>query len=271
MALEEVINDLKDYLDYRIQEGDRTVSIPPELLQTPGTKAVAKAPAAAPPPPVEAPPVPRTAPVPQTRPAQPVASPAPMSPQQRVSEMTRLAAQITACTKCDLHKTRNRTVPGQGCLGCHIMFIGEAPGHEEDAAGVAFAGKAGQLLTKMITAMGFTRDHVFVGDILKCRPPQDRKPQPAELSACLPYLRQQIALIRPQTIVALGSTAAQALLQTDREFSHLRGVWGDLDGVPLMPTYHPAYLLENPAAKRDAWADLKLVLSKLGRTPPANT
>ena len=151
------------------------------------------------------------------------------------------------------------------------MFIGEAPGPEEDAAGVAFAGKTGQLLTKMITAMGFTRDHVFIGDILKCRPPQDRKPEPAELSACLPYLRQQIALIRPQTIVALGSTAAQTLLQTDQEISRLRGVWGELDGVPLMPTYHPAYLLQNPAAKRDAWSDLKLVLSKLGRTPPANT
>lgn len=180
-----------------------------------------------------------------------------------------VAAEIAACSRCSLAATRTNVVPGIGNADCpDVMFIGEAPGADEDARGEPFVGRAGQLLTKMIAAMGYSRDQVFIANILKCRPPGNRTPTPQEMDVCIPFLRRQVRLVRPRTIVALGATAAKGLLATDRGINTLRGQWHEFDGIPLLPTFHPAYLLRMPSAKRDAWNDLKLVLARLGRTPP---
>lgn len=179
-----------------------------------------------------------------------------------------IAAQISGCRKCPLHRTRTNTVPGQGNgKRPEVMFIGEAPGADEDEQGLAFVGRAGQLLTKMIEAMGYTRDEVFIANIAKCRPPDNRPPTPEEMETCIPFLKQQIAVIQPKVIVALGATAVQGLIN-QTGISKLRGNWLDYQGTPLMPTFHPAYLLRNPPAKKEVWADLQAVLKRLGRTPP---
>jgi DNA polymerase len=180
-----------------------------------------------------------------------------------------VAGEIAVCTQCPLHKTRTRTVPGQGSATPEIMFIGEGPGNDEDQQGLAFVGRAGQLLTKIIEAMGLTRDEVFIGNIVKCRPPENRKPLPDEMNACLPYLRRQITLLKPKIIVALGATSVQGLLQIETVgITKMRGQWMSYQGIDLMPTFHPAYLLRNPPAKKDVWADMKTVLAKLGKEPP---
>jgi uracil-DNA glycosylase len=180
-----------------------------------------------------------------------------------------IAKQISVCVKCPLHKGRTRTVPGQGSAAPEILFIGEGPGYDEDQQGLAFVGRAGQLLTKIIAAMGLTREEVFIGNIVKCRPPENRKPLPEEMRACLPYLREQIRLLHPKLIIALGATAVQGLLGIETiGITKMRGQWLNYEGIDLMPTYHPAYLLRNPAAKRDVWEDMKAVLVKLGKQPP---
>jgi uracil-DNA glycosylase len=186
-----------------------------------------------------------------------------------VAGLKDIAKQIGACTKCPLHKGRTRTVPGQGSAKPEILFIGEGPGYDEDQQGLAFVGRAGQLLTKIIGAMGLTRDDVFIGNIVKCRPPENRKPFPDEMRACLPYLREQIQLLNPRIIVALGATAVQGLLEIETVgITKTRGKWLSYDGIDVMPTYHPAYLLRNPLAKKDVWEDMKAVLAKLGKEPP---
>jgi len=185
--------------------------------------------------------------------------------------------EVSVCRKCALHRTRTRTVFGQGHPAARLVFVGEAPGRDEDLKGVAFVGRAGQLLTKMIEAMGLTRDEVFICNILKCRPPNNRDPAPDEISACWPYLDQQLRIIQPEVIVALGKPAAQTLLRTKESIGRLRGQWheyelfGMLEGgtsVPLMATYHPAYLLRNPNDKGKAWSDLKQVMARLGLPLP---
>jgi DNA polymerase len=191
----------------------------------------------------------------------------PVSGQAAVTLAT-IADDIRSCRKCQLHESRTKTVPGQGNEQPEILFIGEAPGADEDKAGLAFVGAAGQLLTRMIRAMGLTRAEVFIANILKCRPPGNRKPMPDEQAACLPYLRQQIALLRPRVIIALGGTAAQGLLDTTEGITRIRGRWHEFEGIPLMPTFHPSYLLRNQSAKHQAWADLQAVLKRLGRKPP---
>ena len=161
-------------------------------------------------------------------------------------------------------------MPGEGNPdGPEVMFVGEAPGHDEDLAGRPFVGRAGQLLDKMIAAMGFARGEVFIANILKCRPPNNRTPSVEEMAVCIPFLRRQIALVRPKTLVALGATAWRGLKNDPRaNISRARGIWDEFDGIPLMPTVHPAYLLRTPGAKRIVWGDLKLVLARLGREPP---
>ncbi len=148
------------------------------------------------------------------------------------------------------------------------MFVGEGPGADEDAQGLAFVGRAGQLLTKMIAAMGYTREQVFIGNIVKCRPPNNRVPTPEEMAGCIPYLKQQIAIIQPKYIVCLGATAARGLVQETQGITKVRGQWREFEGIPVMLTFHPAYLLRDGSKKKYAWDDLKAVLARLGKTPP---
>jgi DNA polymerase len=172
--------------------------------------------------------------------------------------------QMGECTLCKLHKGRHNIVFGVGNPRARLMFIGEAPGEEEDLQGLPFVGKAGQLLTKMIEAMGLRREDVYICNTVKCRPPNNRNPEPEELEACEPFLRGQLAAVRPEAIVTLGKFAAQALLREATPISRLRGQWREYQGIPVMPTFHPAYLLRSPQEKGKVWADLQEVMKKLG-------
>ena len=187
------------------------------------------------------------------------------------ASLAEISAEIAVCRRCALCEKRNRVVPGEGNPNAPaVLFVGEGPGAEEDAQGRPFVGAAGRLLTKMIAAMGFRREEVFIANVVKCRPPGNRTPAPGEMAACLPFLRQQIRLIRPKTLVALGSTALKGLLPDEKAgITRLRGQWKTYEGVRLMPTFHPSYLLRNPSKKKDVWSDLKQVLEVLGREPPA--
>lgn len=165
-----------------------------------------------------------------------------------------------ACIRCKLHALgRNRIVFGVGHAKARLMFVGEAPGEEEDKQGEPFVGRAGQLLTKIIEAIGLTRDQVYIANVIKSRPPGNRNPEPDEVAACEPFLFRQIDVIRPRVVVALGKFAAQSLLRTVEPISRIRGKEFDFRGATLIPTYHPAYLLRNPSAKRDVWDDMKKV------------
>jgi DNA polymerase len=178
-------------------------------------------------------------------------------------------ANANACVLCaDLATCRQNVVFGVGNTRTELMFVGEAPGADEDREGEPFVGRAGQLLTKMIQAMGYKRSEVYIANILKCRPPNNRPPLPEEMERCLPFLRQQIALIRPKVIVCLGATAVRGLLAVETSISRMRGNWYSFEGVEVMPTFHPAYLLRNPSAKREVWQDLQAVMARLGRTVP---
>ena len=180
-----------------------------------------------------------------------------------------IAARISVCTNCELCQTRTTTVPGEGnANGPDIMFVGEGPGADEDAQGRPFVGKAGKLLDKMIEAMGYRREEVYIANVVKCRPPDNRKPVRDEMDMCLPYLRQQIRLIQPKILVGLGGTAVEGLLGRPVGITRMRGIWQEYAGIKLMPTFHPSYLLRDPSKKKDAWADLKLVLAELGRETP---
>ena len=167
------------------------------------------------------------------------------------------------CKRCKLHATRKNIVFGQGSPAARLMFIGEAPGADEDEQGLAFVGKAGQLLTKIIEAIGLTRDEVFITNILKSRPPENRNPEPDEILACQGFLDRQIDAIRPRVIVALGKFAAHWVLKTAEPITRLRGRMGRYKDIPVMPTYHPAYLLRTPSAKKEVWEDMKVVRAML--------
>ena len=181
-----------------------------------------------------------------------------------------LAEMARACTRCGLCKQRKQAVFARGSGASGLCFVGEGPGADEDAQGLPFVGKAGQLLDRMIEAMGFSRDEVYVCNVVKCRPPENRKPEPDEMAACLPYLSEQLELIAPRVIVALGATAVEGLLGgTQGGITRLRGKWKSYRGqIDVMPTFHPAYLLRNPAAKREVWEDLQEVLRRMGRSVP---
>ena len=175
------------------------------------------------------------------------------------------------CKRCKLAPSRTNLVYGVGNPDAELVFVGEAPGADEDAQGEPFVGKAGQLLTKMIEAMGYTRDDVYICNVLKCRPPGNRNPEPDEVASCEPFLKRQLAAIRPRMIVALGKFAAQCLLRDDTPITRLRGGFRSYEGIPLMPTLHPAYLLRDPSKKKLAWDDLKAVnaaLARVGIHPP---
>jgi len=179
--------------------------------------------------------------------------------------LTVVREELGECTRCKLHPTRKNIVFGVGSPNANLMFIGEAPGYDEDQQGEPFVGKAGQLLTKMIGAMNLAREDVYIANILKCRPPQNRNPEPDEIEACEPFLRKQIDAIAPRILVALGKFAAQTLLRSNASISSLRGNWHTYQGIQLMPTFHPAFLLRSPDKKREAWSDLQLVMGEMRR------
>jgi uracil-DNA glycosylase len=184
--------------------------------------------------------------------------------------LTEIRADIGECTRCKLHALgRHQIVFGVGSTTAEIMFVGEAPGADEDLQGVPFVGRAGQLLTKMIEAMGLRRDDVYIANVLKCRPPGNRNPEPDEIQTCEPFLFRQIASIQPKVVIALGAFSARTLLNTQEPISKLRGRVFEFRGAKLIPTFHPSFLLRSPGNKREAWEDLKTALALLGRKVPA--
>jgi uracil-DNA glycosylase len=188
----------------------------------------------------------------------------PLAPRPDLAlDLPALAREVAACRRCTLCGTRTQTVFADGSPSARLLFVGEAPGKDEDAQGLPFVGRAGQLLNKMIAAIELRREEVYICNVLKCRPPDNRVPAPDEVEQCLPFLEQQIALVKPALICALGLSAAQALLQTKSSMTSMRGKTFAFRGVPLIPTYHPAALLRNPGLKREAWVDLQRVRDTL--------
>ena len=271
-AQNKIINDLEQYLKYQIEEGHISSEISPEIIKKLSEKKIQKNK-----------PEPLTVsvqaenPVKKERPESTTSNLPPatrhLATQKTInkeppSNMEEISVQISNCKKCSLFSTRTHTVPGQGNNSPEIMFIGEAPGAKEDELGIPFVGRSGNFLTKMIEAMGYTREEVFIGNILKCRPPENRKPTAQEIEICIPYLKQQIAILKPKVIIALGSTSVQGLIGKTPAISKLRGQWLEFEGTPLMPTFHPAYILRNQSKKGELWSDLKKVLAFIGKTPP---
>lgn len=229
MSAARILQGIAQYLEYKIDEGATGVEMPADVLTS-----------------LRAP-------------------PSSLSAEQ---ELRKIACAIASCAKCALREGRTNTVPGQGSARPEIMFIGEGPGEEEDRQGLAFVGKAGQLLTRMIAGMGYAREQVFIGNVVKCRPPGNRAPMPDETAMCLPYLKAQVRILKPKVIIALGAVATRCLTNVDTGISRLRGTWLSFEGIDVMPTYHPAHLLRNESAKPDAWLDLQAVLKRLGRKIP---
>ena len=225
------------------------------------------------------PPAPAPAARPESAPIQPSSSlfkepgfdspPVPL--EERLALLQALANEVAGCRKCKiLAETRTQTVFADGTPSARLMFVGEAPGADEDRIGRPFVGRAGQLLTDMITkGMGLLRQDVYIANILKCRPPENRLPSPEESANCLPYLERQIQIVRPEFLCLLGRTAVQGLLGTTLGMGRLRGKWYRYQGIPTLVTYHPSYLLRNPAAKKDSWEDLQMLMTAMGLPLPA--
>lgn len=273
--LNNVVNDIEQYLKHQIEEGEVNTEISQDIMEklsnkkttkpttvaTADTKPKSKpAPAKTEPPKAAQKSIPT--PIKATQPATPV-----KVDTTGCADMDAINLKISKCTQCTLAKTRTNTVPGQGNTSPDIMFIGEAPGAKEDEQGRPFVGRSGNFLEKMIGAMGYSRETVFIGNILKCRPPDNRKPTQEEIDICIPYLKQQIAVLKPKVIIALGATSVKGLLGKMPAISKLRGEWQEFEGIPLMPTFHPAYILRNQTKKGELWADLKKVLAFLGKPP----
>ncbi len=255
MAPNDIIDDLCALLQNERDEGITSVEVAAETL----AGLAAPAPALTP-----------STPLPSAPTEHPIEQ-APTNPSTGNDSLERIARDIAECTRCELCRNRTNTVPGVGNPRPDILFIGEAPGADEDREGIPFVGRAGKLLTKMIEAMGYTRDDIFIANINKCRPPGNRTPTPDEMKTCIPFLKRQIALLQPRVIVAMGATAVSGLVDVPEEegITKLRGNWMSFEGIDLMPTFHPAYLLRSTSAKRPVWNDLKAVLQRLGRPIPA--
>lgn len=251
MSLDEILKDVGEYLEWQRDEGERTLTLPSAVVDELGRGESGGAPES------------RTAAVSTPRPER-------SADVAQCDSLEAVAEEIAQCTACPLHEACTRTVPGQGNPRPDILFVGEAPGADEDRQGLAFVGRAGQLLAKMIDAMGYTRDDVFIANINKCRPPGNRAPTPAEMDTCLPYLKRQIAILNPKVIVAMGATAVKGLIEVPKGLgiTKIRGQWHTFEGIDLMPTFHPAYMLRNPNMKRPVWEDLKTVLRHLGKPIP---
>ena len=189
----------------------------------------------------------------------------------RASALQLIRDEIGDCTRCALHKGRNKIVFADGDANARLMFVGEGPGADEDSQGLPFVGRAGQLLNNMIGAMGLKREEVYIANVVKCRPPQNRTPEPEEANTCSPFLFRQIDVVRPEVIVALGATAATYLLGQRQPLAGLRGRIHAFRGSKLIVTYHPAFLLRDPRQKKEAWADLQIAMRDLGLKPAAKT
>lgn len=192
------------------------------------------------------------------------------APPASEDDLTNIHKELADCTRCRLGKTRTHLVFGTGNNNADLVFVGEAPGRDEDLQGEPFVGKAGQLLTRIIEAINLKREDVYICNVLKCRPPQNRNPLPEEIESCEPFLVRQIMTIKPKVICALGKFAAQTLLKSEAPISTLRGRFQNYHGVPLMPTYHPAFLLRNPGMKREVWEDVQMIQKVLeGKINPS--
>lgn len=262
--LERIAGELLRHLRWAQARGER--GLPPPRPVVPPTGAFD----AAPPPkaPEAAPEVGTEAPLAPPSPTASVEAPlAPPPAKAPVEPLVTLRQEIGDCQRCKLCRGRRNLVFGEGNPRARLVFVGEGPGAEEDAQGRPFVGAAGQLLTKMIEAMGLRREEVYICNVIKCRPPGNRNPEPDEIDACSPFLSRQIEAIAPEAIVTLGKFAAQTLLGSQEPISRLRGRWHRYQGIPLLPTFHPAYLLRSPQEKRKAWADLQEVMRRLGLEP----
>ena len=191
-------------------------------------------------------------------------------PEMQPGNLESIASEVSVCERCRLSKTRTQTIFGEGNSRARLVFVGEGPGYEEDQQGRPFVGPAGKLLTKIIQAMGLTREDVYIGNIIKCRPPGNRNPAPEEIEACLPFLERQLKAIQPEYICALGAVAAKTLLKTEAPISRLRGRLHSYGTLRLMPTFHPAYLLRNPDKKRDVWEDIQVLMREMGLKTPSS-
>jgi uracil-DNA glycosylase len=192
-----------------------------------------------------------------------------VAPEGRLQALRAIQQEIGNCTRCALSVGRNKIVFGDGDPNARLMFVGEGPGADEDAQGLPFVGRAGQLLNNMIAATGLKREQVYIANVVKCRPPQNRVPEPEEANTCSPFLFKQMDVVRPEVVVALGSTAATYLLGVKSSLSGLRGRVHACRGTKVIVTYHPAYLLRDPSQKKEAWKDLKLAMAELGLPIPS--
>jgi len=227
-------------------------------------------------PPVAAPPAPALLPEePPIPPRKPFPAPPEVGgivpPAGRAAALRAIQEEIGDCTRCALHAGRNKIVFADGSPTARLMFVGEGPGADEDAQGLPFVGRAGQLLNNMITAMGLKREDVYIANVVKCRPPANRTPEPEEAHTCSPFLFRQIDVVRPEVLVALGATAATYLLGQKQPLAGLRGRVLSVRGTRLIVTYHPAYLLRDPRQKKEAWADLQIAMRELGLKPPSRS
>jgi uracil-DNA glycosylase family 4 len=207
------------------------------------------------------------------RPEEPLSAPLPVldaSPVDKVAALSEIREDLGDCKRCPLHRGRKNLVFGVGNPNAELMFVGEGPGADEDEQGEPFVGRAGQLLNNMIAAMGLRREDVYIANVVKCRPPNNRTPEREECDTCSPFLLRQIEVIRPKVIVALGAVAAKNLLSVNDSMSNLRGRFYDFRGIKLAVTYHPAFLLRDPRQKKEAWKDLQMVMQYLGLKPRAN-
>ena len=245
-TLVDLISSVQSYVDYEMEHAPREINISPEVLNDIATLNAEAS----------------------SAPPEPAMATSKTSSNDPETQLAEIASTVSTCTKCPLHTGRTNSVPGEGNPRPDILFVGEGPGADEDEQGRPFVGRSGQLLTKMINAMGYEREEIHIANIVKCRPPNNRAPTPEEMLTCLPYLKQQIAILQPKVIVALGATAVKALLNEKTGISKLRGNWHSFEDTPLMPTFHPAYLLRDPHKKKDCWDDLKAVLKHLGKPVP---
>ncbi len=248
--LEKIINNIEEYINYCKDNGSSRVELSQEVLQQ----------------------IPI---LPFDISDKPKQNSTPQSKRVNISqnssseeEMNKLAEMIAGCSGCSLGKTKTNFVLGEGSLSPEIMFIGEAPGADEDKTGRPFVGPAGQLLTKMLSKLDLSRDETYIANILKCRPPNNRKPTEEETKACMSYIEYQIDLLKPKVIVALGGTALNSLFSSNFKITEQRGIWMDYKGIPVMPTYHPAYLLRAQKKRWETWSDMIEVFKKINKQLP---